>query len=108
MIPSNIKIGGRVYDVVFPYVFTERFDRGGQIDYNQCRILISELDYMGGKKAKAAILSTFIHEILHGLNYNAGCTIFSSNLEEEEEQINTLAEGILALLVDNDWIKIDE
>jgi len=41
--PERLKIGGRNYKVIYPYTFTERFDRLGEVDYEIQEIRIAHL-----------------------------------------------------------------
>lgn len=105
-IPKKVKVGGHVYKIKYPYIFTERFDRNGQIGHDVTTILLSHLDSNGNPKSESAIIETLIHEILHALNYRSGDVIFDKDSDKMEDQVSALSEGILALLVDNGWLMI--
>ena len=96
-LPKFIKIGGHQYKVIFPYVFTERFDRVADIDYSKKIIRISK-DCANEPRAETSIVVSLIHEILHGINNRSGGIIFPG---DDEEKIDILAEGIHQVLVDN-------
>ena len=100
-LPSKIKIGGHQYAVVFPYVFTERFDRVGDIDYSKKVIRISK-DYASEPRSNSSIAVSIIHEILHGINNRSGGIIFP---DDDEDKIDILSEGIYQVLIDNPELK---
>jgi len=103
-IPSKIKIGGHKYQVIFPYVFTERTDRGGDCDFQRNVIRIA--DSVGTMKcADSTIMVTLIHEVLHAIDNTSGHAIFSG--EYGENEIEGLSEGIYQVLVDNNFLKGD-
>jgi len=90
MIPSKVKIGGLVYDVLFE---SKLFDADntrlyGQIDYNMLTIKL-EKDYC---KQKQEV--TLWHEIVHGIAVEYG-------VELEEEDIDRIAGGIYQVIKDN-------
>ena len=100
-IPKRLKIGGHDYQIVFPYVFTERSDLTGQNDPNLKLIRIVE--YVNDeRRANSAICVTLIHEVLHAIDHNTGQQIFTGN--DGECKIGALSEGIYSLLVDNDFL----
>lgn len=100
-IPKTLKIGGHTYKIIFPYVFTERFDRLGDCDKDNCLIRITGTD-ASISRAESAITVTFIHEILHAIDGITGHRIFSG--EHGENKIEALSEGIYQVLVDNNYL----
>ena len=101
-IPSTLKIGGHQYKIVFPYVFTERFDRCGDHDFSTKTIRITESD--GDiKRANSGIVVTLIHEILHAIDQTTGHDMFRGN--EGEKHIEALSEGIYQVLINNPELK---
>lgn len=101
-IPSKIKIGGHQYKIIFPYVFTERFDRCGDHDFSTKTIRITETEG-DVKRANSGIVVTLIHEILHAIDGNSGYDMFYG--EEGEKRIEAISEGIYQVLVDNPELK---
>jgi len=101
-LPKTIKIGGHQYKVVFPYVFTERFDRTGDHDGDSKIIrIVEELGNI--KRADSAIIVTLIHEILHAISQVAGNDMFNGDVGET--RIEALSEGIYQVLMDNPKLK---
>jgi len=97
-LPSKIKIGGHQYVVVFPYVFTERFDRVGDCDYSKNIIRIA--DSLGNeKRSNSVIITTLIHEILHAIDNVTGQDMFAGDIGDR--MVDGLAEGIYQVLIDN-------
>lgn len=101
-IPKIIKIGGHQYKIIFPYVFTERFDRVADHDFSikEIRIVAEECNV---KRADSGIIVTLIHEILHAIDGNSGHDMFHGN--DGEKRIQALSEGIYQVLVDNPKLK---
>ncbi len=98
-IPKSIKVGGRIYNVVFPYVFKERTDIGAQACHYTNEIRIADLTATGEAIDRTNIEITFIHELLHCVNvvYNAG------NIDEDT--IERMGEGLYQVLQDNGLLK---
>ena len=102
-IPKKIKIGGHWVEIKYPYIFQERFDRFGQCDDPKKIIYITDKDGNGEKRANSSIIVTFIHEILHELDYHTGWEIFSG--EDGEKKVEGLSEAIYMFLIDNKFLK---
>jgi len=100
--PATVKIGGHHFSITFPYTFTERNDRSGDICYESNQIRITNQSY-DQPRSESAIVVTFIHEILHGIDHMNGYGIFGE--DEGEKKISALSEGIYQVLVDNDFLK---
>lgn len=97
------KIGGHWFEIKYPYIFQERFDRFGQCDDPKKIIYITDVDGNGAKRAESAIVVTFIHEILHAIDLNTGHHIFEG--KEGEEKLEGFSEGIYTFLIDNGFLK---
>ena len=102
-IPKSIKIGGHKIKVVYPYRFTERYDRRAQYDDNFKEIRVSDCDCAGNKSADSAIFVSFIHEVLHAIDIISGHEVFSKN----EPAIEGISEGVFQVLVDNGFLKVE-
>jgi len=100
-IPKNLKIGGHNYKIIFPYTFTERYDRCGDCEYSDTTIRIAESSYEI-PRAKSAIIVTLIHEVLHAIDNLTGHGIFEGN--GGEAKVEALSEGIYQVLIDNKYI----
>lgn len=97
-IPSTIKIGGHQYKIIFPYVFTERYDRYGDSDFSKKIIRIRKA-INGAPLAESGIIVVLIHEVLHAIDNTLGYDLFSGN--DGERALEGLSEGIYQVLVDN-------
>jgi len=97
-LPKTIKIGGHQYKVIFPYVFTERFDRVGDHDYSTKEIRLSA-EEANLPIADSGIIVSLIHEILHAIDRNSGHNMFVG--DDGEKHIQAISEGIYQVLVDN-------
>lgn len=92
-IPDSVRIGG----VEYPIGYVANLRNGnelayGHIDYDNCRIELSDTDGTAHEK-RCQILW---HEILHGIREHAGLEI-----EDEEAVVDMFAKGIYQVLQDN-------
>lgn len=101
-IPKKLKIGGQMYEIVYPYCFTERGDLRGQCDLDLQIIRLSEVDEAGNKRPECTIWPTLFEEVLHALDIQSGHRIFDS--EAGHKALNGLREGIYQVLVDNGYL----
>lgn len=101
-IPKQIKIGAHVYKVLFPYAFHEEPNYVGQADHELGEIRLRMVETSGEERLNTRVLSTFIHEIIHCIDQNAGRDLFPE--EEKEAKVSLLAEGLTAILIDNKLI----
>ena len=93
-LPKTVKVGGFVYDITFPYLFTERNDLCGQVSHEGLEIRIGDSDLAGGIRAESKIISTLIHEVIHSIS-------ITWNIDLTEEQVEQLEYGIFTVLFDN-------
>ena len=95
-IPDSIKIGYTDYAFDFwPDTFASCEEAQGEF--------FSNLQKIGLKEATIPSrfgVNTMIHEILHGIVYQYGLEVNS----EEEKIVNTFANGLTTVLVDNPWL----
>ena len=94
IIPKNIRVGGRTYTVIYPYKFKEKKTLIGQCDNLLQEIRLADSDESGNRLAEDSIISAFLHEVLHAIDY-----VYNNN-SLEENSINSLAEGLLQVF---DW-----
>lgn len=92
-LPESVRIGG----VEFPIVYVDNLNNGtnlayGHIDYDNCRIELSNTE--GTAHEKRCIV--LWHEILHGIRNHAGLEI-----KNEEDVVDMFAKGIYQVLQDN-------
>lgn len=92
-LPESVRIGG----VEYPVVYVDNLNNGtnlayGHIDYDNCRIELSNTD--GTAHEKRCIV--LWHEILHGIRNHAGLEI-----KNEEDVVDMFAKGIYQVLQDN-------
>ncbi len=98
--PSKVKIGGHLYEVVYPYTFKEESDAVAQCNYHQCKIRVQDTE--GERKRDASkLVSSFLHELLHIIDhiYNHDKI---NDLEDGEDIIIRLTSGWFQVLTDND------
>lgn len=94
-IPKQLKVGGQVYEVIYPYVFMERASIGGLADHVTNTIRIAALGDAGAPYAKENIEEAFIHELLHCVD------VVYNNHGLDEVVVTRLAEGLYQVLKDN-------
>jgi len=93
--PKKAKVGGLVYDIVYPYIFTENTMLVGLNELFATRIKISEY-YNNMRRPKARIYETLVHELLHAID-NVYCNGVLS-----EAQITSLSSGWYSVIAEND------
>ena len=101
-IPKTLKIGGHIYRIIFPYVFTERYDMVADCDKDNCEIRIAGKN-ADIKRSDSAGDVTLIHEVLHAIDFSTGHRMFEG--QGGEKKIEALSEGIYQVLVDNGYLK---
>lgn len=97
-LPSEVKIGGHSYKVFFPYVFKERSDVGGFVNFGRNEIMLADIDANGNKLPRGTLLVRFLHEIIHAIIYQSGQ---EANIQDEEALVIALSEGLFQVLNDN-------
>lgn len=113
VLPECVIIGGKVFQVIYPYTFSETSDHQGQMLWDQEEIRIGVVDRCGNTVSPSNVISTFVHEILHILEFFSGQYIFHEttqdcNQDREKENdvlIDAWTEAIVALLVQNGWVE---
>lgn len=99
--PVTVKVGAHTYRVLFPYCFKENTSLCGQADHSLLEIRVAGVDQGGNPRAETKILGVFIHELIH-------CVDSSWGIGLKEEQVEQLEEGLLTVLVDNGWLKLEQ
>ena len=98
--PKELKIGGHIYKVVFPYQFTERGDIAGQHDSIIKEIRIDPLDSWSHKELPdSSIKVILLHEILHAIDSITGRETF-----KDESVCNGVSESLYQIIHDNKLI----
>lgn len=92
--PRKVKVGGMVYDVVFPYVFSEDIKIAALHESRQNTIKVSKL-WMGKQRAVSKIHESFLHEIFHAVD-----VVYCGDVLDHD-CIYLLASGLYQVLVDN-------
>lgn len=87
-IPSKVKIGVKVYDVVTTEVFEQGADQLGGIDYFDQLIKIRPT-------SQHTMEQTLLHEIIHGILFDMGIT------KQKEKFIEALTNELHRLIYDN-------
>jgi hypothetical protein len=93
-LPKQIKVGHRVYRVLFPYQFTERSDISGQACHCTLVIRIADVGSSGERYADEVIMQCFWHEVLHCIDH------VYNNSEAEERTIDMFASGLCQVMND--------
>ena len=92
-IPQKVRIGAIDYEIKIVPSTADALQPGliGKIDENTQIITLQE-------GAEQSMLCTFLHEIVHGILYNAG---YGGNCEHDERLVDAMAHGLLMLVRDN-------
>lgn len=101
-IPKKIKIAGHWYSVIFPYIFTESNTLYGLCDNTSHKIMLSE-KRDGIQRARSHIEETFLHELIHAVDYNYNTSSTDGGLTEF--QIEKLGVGLYQVLADAGFLK---
>jgi len=99
-IPKLVKVGGRVFEVKYPYVFQERSDIAGRTDEGKGIIFIADVNAAGNKYSQLYVEQVFWHEIFHIIDWTYCCNKIGINTDKES-MIEGLAIGLLQVLQDN-------
>lgn len=95
-IPANLKIGAHNVKVLYPYYFRENPDLGGQADYQNGEIRVSDRSSDGGIKLESDIAVIFLHEIIHWV-----CHVYNGECSLGEKETCALSQGLLQVICDN-------
>ena len=102
-IPESIRIGGVEYEIRRePNVRDEGRLCYGRISFEEDTIWLSTSEGMGHQRTCV----TLLHEILHGILYQAG-TGLDLDEETEEQVVLAMAKGLYQVLEDNGWRLFD-
>jgi len=93
---KEVKVGGFVYKIDYPYTFKERGDLGGQANLTGLTIRVSACDVGGEPYVKEKLAETVLHEILHCID-----NVYNSNLLDDN-QVERLTHGLYQVFKDND------
>ena len=103
-LPKKLKIGGHVFDVIYPYEFPDSSSTGAMVFPEENVIKISSVTLNKNPKSESCVWVTIIHEVLHALDQFSMHKIFDE-VEFGEEKCECLAQGLYQVLVDNDLLK---
>lgn len=95
-LPDTVKVGGIDYTVIYPYEFIDSQDLNGQ--HSGCEGWIkvdNSRMFSHGIRDEQMVLHTFLHELLHAVDFVYCGTSFS------ESQIEMLTRAFFQVLVDN-------
>lgn len=90
MKPSSLNIVGLTYDVKWQAMDDIGGDKLGWCDFTSLTI------YVADNQPRSAMCNTFLHEVIHAINYGMGITS-----GKEEQLTNRLANGLCAVWKDN-------
>jgi len=94
-IPSTVKIGAIIYDVVIEEIVNNSLFENklwGHIEFDECKI------YLHGGVNEQILDEIFMHEVIHGIEHNF-C------LDFKESEVDRLSHGITAFLKENLLLK---
>lgn len=99
IIPKKVKIASHMFKVLCPYIFKERDDIFGRIDFATGTIYITT-DSNGNPCSKTHTVGVFVHELFHGID-RLYCGNKIGDEVPKEELIEGLAQGLAQVLSDN-------
>ena len=62
---KQVKVGGFIYKIKYPYIFKERGDLAAQADHDELTIRVSATDGNGAPIAREKLAESILHEILN-------------------------------------------
>lgn len=99
-IPGELKVGGHIYTIEYPYMFTERGDVYGKTNLSRNTISITNVDGSGILCSLSNVERTFWHEVFHVIDAVYCCDKLGGS-SDKESMIEGLAQGLLQVLKDN-------
>ena len=98
-IEKQIKIGYQKYDIdIWPETFATTEEAVGEF-FNNDRKIGLRGDYVETLPGA----NTLLHEVMHGIVYQYGMVETMEKFSKEEKIVNTMANGIMQVFVDNPW-----
>ena len=91
-LPKKVKIGGHLWDVIFPHRFAES-DQEGLCDFQAKIIYVNGYLNNGGVRPDSCIWVSFLHEISHAICNTLALGIFSGEGEKTETVTEELRES---------------
>jgi len=115
VLPKKIVVGGRVFTVSYPYEFKEVGDHAAQLCWDTGELRIGITDADGRQCTPYTICSSFLHEVLHIIEYFTGQYVFherDSNCEYERDKedcilMDSFTEVMMSLLIQNKWVVLE-
>jgi len=92
-IPTKVKVAGRTFEIIYPYVFKERTDIDGRTDFSTGKCYISGQDSAGNPHDEAYTEIIFLHELFHMID-RAYCCNNLGEQSSKEDIIEGLAQGL--------------
>jgi len=104
--PKKVRVNCFEYTIVYPYKFRESEDLTAQHSFYDLEIRVSAESLLGEKRKNSKIVASFIHELLHAIDYCYGFQML------EEDQVETLANVLFEFFSRNlkgkKWNILDE
>ena len=98
-IKKHIKIGYQKYAIdIWPETFATTEEAVGEF-FNNDRKIGLRGDYVETLHGD----NTLLHEVMHGIVYQYGMVETMEKFSKEEKIVNTMANGIMQVFVDNPW-----
>jgi len=94
LMPKTLKIGGFIYDVIYPHKFETENNLLGLHEYQEIKIKVAD-EYIGKKLPWSRRHEILTHEILHAIDH-----VFSEG-KLEEGDLSKLSVGLYQVLRDN-------
>ena len=97
---KKVNVAGVDFDVVFPYLFKERDDIFGRIDFATRKIRITNITSNGQTCNISHSWQVFWHEVIHAIDHYYCLNKIGEEISKEE-MIEALANGVVQVLKDN-------
>jgi hypothetical protein len=101
---DSVLVGFKTFKVLFPYTFKEVYDYLGQCDNTLLEIRLKNVE--DEPVVDDRLISIFMHELVHAIEYASGHRVFKPKRGEEanEDAVDGWAEYLCMVLRDNQWI----
>lgn len=95
-LPGKVVVGGQIYNVIYPYIFGDDPEFGGM--HFGWELVIKIADTIEGRKVRDEnVKVTFIHELLHAIDF----IYFNEVIDSDEGIIEVLSSGLFHIFHDN-------
>jgi hypothetical protein len=106
---SSVKIGGFVYDIIFPYKYKDGEDCACSLNHERLQFRMTNADRLGDLYSPQNLMTNFLYLIMCAISEI--CSVprgfsYGAELENQGRHFQTFVNGFYQVLVDNDLEKL--